>query len=49
MKKTFVIIFATAILAACGGGGKTEEKPKVADITEDPIYQKGVEIVSKSD
>jgi len=38
-----------AVLASCGGGGSTEEKPKVVDITEDPVYQKGVEIVAASD
>jgi cytochrome c len=49
MKKTVFMIMVVALLASCGGGGKTEEKPKVVDITEDPVYQKGVEIVAASD
>ena len=49
MKKTVFMIMVVAALTSCGGGGKTEEKPKVVDITEDPVYQKGVEIVAGSD
>jgi cytochrome c len=49
MKKTFIMIATMGLLAACGGGGASEEKPKVVDITEDPDYKKGVEIVSNSD
>jgi len=49
MKKTVFMIMVVAVLTSCGGGGKTEEKPKVVDITEDPVYQKGVEIVANSD
>ena len=49
MKKIVFMIMVVAALTSCGGGGKTEEKPKVVDITEDPVYQKGVEIVAGSD
>jgi len=49
MKKTFIMIATMGLLSACGGGGASEEKPKVVDITEDPDYKKGVEIVSNSD
>jgi cytochrome c len=50
MKKAVFMIMVVAVLASCGGGGSsTEEKPKVADITEDPVYKKGVEIVAGSD
>ena len=49
MKKAVFMIMVVAALTSCGGGGKTEEKPKVVDITEDPVYQKGVEIVANSD
>ena len=45
------MIVVVAVLTSCGGGGSssTEEKPKVADITEDPVYKRGVEIVAGSD
>src|SRR5215203_663171 len=49
MKKTVFTIAVLAVLSACGGGGGSEEKPKVIDITEDPVYKKGVEIVGASD
>jgi len=49
MKKTIFMITMLAVFAACGGGGAKEEKSKVVDITENPDYIKGVEIVSKSD
>ena len=48
MKKTVFMIAILAVFAACGGGGDSE-KPKVVDITEDPIYKKGVEITAGSD
>ena len=49
------MIMVVAVLSSCGGdsssssSNSTEEKPKVVDITEDPVYQKGVEIVAGSD
>jgi cytochrome c len=51
MKKAVFMIVVVAVLTSCGGGGSssTEEKPKVADITEDPVYKRGVEIVAGSD
>jgi len=49
MKKAVFMIMVVAGLTSCGGGGSTEEKPKVVDITEDPVYKKGVEIVAGSD
>jgi cytochrome c len=54
MKKTFIMIAAMSLLAACGGGekkeeAKKEETPVVTDITTNPDYQKGVEIVAASD
>jgi cytochrome c len=48
MKKTFIMIASMGLLAACGGGGDSE-KPKAVDISEDPVYKKGMEIVEKSD
>ena len=55
MKKTFCIIAMLGLLAACGGGSekkeetKKEENPAVTDVTSNPDYQKGVEIVAQSD
>ncbi|MFI5185994.1 MAG: c-type cytochrome [Chitinophagales bacterium] len=49
MKKIFFSFLAACLLAACGGNEtktKTEE-PKTTDITKDPAYQKGLELVSK--
>ena len=53
MKKTFLIISVLGILTACGGGEKkadTETTPaKTEDNSNNPDYQKGLEIASKSD
>jgi len=51
MKKVLFSFLAACLLAACGGNeSKTKtEEPKTADITKDPAYQKGLELVSKSD
>jgi cytochrome c len=48
MKKAVFMIMVVAVLTSCGGGGSTAET-KVADITEDPVYKKGVEIVAGND
>ena len=51
MKKIFLPVLVTAMLVGCGGNeskSKTEE-PKVVDITQNPDYQKGLELASKSD
>ena len=49
MKKIVFMIMVVALLTSCGGGGKTEEKPKDVDITEHPVYQKALEILAASD
>src|SRR5438045_8307765 len=51
MKKIFFPLLALSILSACGGNeSKTKtEEPKVADITKNPDYQKGLELAAKSD
>lgn len=56
MKKVGIFfLFCTVILSyQCGSGGeKKEEEPKtkseVTDVTQDPVYQKGLELVAKSD
>jgi len=50
MKKIFFGLLAAGLFASCGGGNesttKTEE-PKTVDVTKDPAYQKGLELVSK--
>jgi len=50
MKKSFLVVLAIAILAACGGGSDSKtESSKSADITKNPDYQKGLALISKSD
>jgi cytochrome c len=51
MKKFFLSSLICVLLASCGGNeSKTKaEEPKVADITKNPDYQKGLELASKSD
>jgi cytochrome c len=59
MKRTIIMIAVIGLFAACGGGEKKEEAkkeetkkeeaPAVTDVTTNPDYQKGVEIVAKSD
>ncbi len=55
MKKTFTILFAASVITvfiACGGS-ETKEKATVTasttDISADPNYQKGLDLVAKSD
>lgn len=57
MKRLFLFFAVTGILASCGGGDKkgTDTKPgdtKVetpADVSGNPDYQKGLELIAKSD
>ena len=52
MKKIFFSLLAFFALAACGGGNESTPKPaetKTNDITQNPDYQKGLEIASKND
>jgi len=49
--KQLLFLFILVALAACGGSeskSKTEA-PKTADVTKNPDYQKGLELISKSD
>jgi cytochrome c len=50
MKKLF-FPFVLVMLAACGGNETKSkpEAPKVADVTKNPDYQRGLELVSKND
>lgn len=57
MKKAGVIFLLSAMIVLsyqCGSGGEKKEngsnvKSEVTDITQDPVYQKGLELVAKSD
>ena len=57
MKKTFIMIAAIGLFAACGGGGKEkkeltpEEKTEKTrgELSDNPIYQKGLTIIENSD
>ena len=54
MKKTFVVISSIIFLAACGGNSgetKTEEpvSNESTDLSDNPIYQKALELVANSD
>ena len=54
MKKTFLIISLLGILAACGSGSEkkadAETAPaKTENLSDNPDYQKGLEVASKSD
>ena len=49
--KHLLFPFVLVMLAACGGSeskSKTEA-PKTADVTKNPDYQRGLELISKSD
>jgi cytochrome c len=48
MKKLFPALFFLSLLAACGGSGEKKE-PKVVDITQDPNYQKGLQLEAVND
>jgi len=48
MKKLFFFFLSLFLLAACGGGGSKDNKASSGnDITKNPDYQKGLELVAK--
>ena len=57
--KKYIVLFAFAgFVLACGGGEKKDEKatettttaePAVVDLSTNPDYQKGLELIGKSD
>lgn len=50
MKKSILFFALLALLAACGGGsGENKSQSGTADVSKDPVYQKGLELVAKSD
>lgn len=57
MKKYYVALAMLAVLAACGGGDEkkkdaavtTTAAPAADDLSSNPDYQKGLELIAKSD
>ena len=54
MKKYFILLAIVGIAAACGGNNKAEEKSvttaaPVSDLSSNPDYVKGLELIGKSD
>ena len=57
MKKLILPALLVSLLVACGGGGETkkeEEKPAeetapVNDLSSNPVYTKGLELIGQSD
>ena len=50
MKKSILSLALLALLTACGGGsGENKSQLGAADVSKDPVYQKGLELVAKSD
>ena len=52
--KSFMVLLSMVVLISflsnCGSGAdKVEEKTDIADISQNPDYQKGLEAISKSD
>ncbi|MEI2739708.1 MAG: c-type cytochrome [Chitinophagaceae bacterium] len=49
MKRVILACFAVVTFAACGGNSSNENKPgKTEDISANPDYQKGLELVAKN-
>jgi cytochrome c len=52
MKKFIMVSAVLALLMSCGGGdsnkSKEEKKDETADITKNPDYQKGLDVLAKS-
>ena len=50
MKKSILSLALLALLAACGSGsGENKSQSGAADVSKDPVYQKGLELVGKND
>ena len=53
MKRILISVVVLSVLVACNGGGSKEEKKEtgteVADITTNPDYKKGLDILAKND
>jgi cytochrome c len=54
MKKTLFVLASFCFLVACNSGSnssesKKEETPAANDLSSNPVYQKGLDLVGKSD
>ena len=58
MKKFIILLFAISVLFACNSGGSktdtkdntsTDKKDDAADLSKNPDYQKGLDLIAKSD
>ncbi len=58
MKKTLIVIGSVILLSACGGGSGESASPEPAtdestsastDLSDNPVYQRGLEITANSD
>jgi cytochrome c len=50
MKKISILLLAAIVLFACNSNdSKSEKKDDAADISKNPDYQKGLELVAKND
>ena len=59
MKKVFLLFAVVGLIASCGGGDKKEEKKETAgteqkaeggdDLSSNPVYTKGLELIAKND
>jgi cytochrome c len=59
MKKVFLLFAVAGIIASCGGGDKKEEKKDASgteqkaeggdDMSSNPVYTKGLELIAKND
>ena len=59
MKKIFLLFAVVGLIASCGGGDKKEEKKEGAgteqkteggdDLSSNPVYTKGLELIAKND
>jgi cytochrome c len=53
MKRILIPVIALSVLIACNSGGSKDEKKEttteVADVSQNPDYQKGLDILAKND
>ncbi|MBI5857232.1 MAG: c-type cytochrome [Sphingobacteriales bacterium] len=51
MRTGLILLLSVLVFSSCGGGSSNKEKnntPATSDVTKNPDYQKGLELVSKS-